>query len=104
MLSLDAFVKRCGEAVEKKEPFIAYRHAHGFGFLYPARAYTAYKVEPHGSYIEQKETKRAQAPKSLVNGFRKEIDKMRKDRHVYDLTVVEFDGTTLTAEGKWTEE
>ena len=33
MLSLDAFVRLCAGHIEKGEPFIAYRHPHGFGLL-----------------------------------------------------------------------
>lgn len=33
MLSLEGFVRQCREHIARKEPFIAYWHSHGYGFL-----------------------------------------------------------------------
>lgn len=91
MMSIEAFVKLCAGHVEKGERFIAYHHPHGFMLLRTATPYTAFTMEPHGAYIESKETKRACAPKTLVNRLRKEIARMRKDPHCQPLRVVELD-------------
>ena len=99
MMSSEAFVKLCASHIERGEPFIAYRHPHGFLTLLTAQPYTAFKVEGDSTGVHEKEIKRAQAPANLVKSLRKEIARMRKDPHCHPLQVVEFDGVNVLMEG-----
>lgn len=125
MMSLQAFAARCASYIKNGTPFIAYRHDRGYGLLKTGEQLkTVYTVQVQNyhpetfldmaqsdAYIAKarqqgksyqrwaKETK-LKAAKTTVSGFRKAIQKMRKDPCTRSsLCVVECDGTSYAAEG-----
>lgn len=125
MMSLQAFAARCASYIKNGTPFIAYRHDRGYGLLktgeLPAIVYTiqvqncspekfldiaqydAYVARVRQSGRPYKGWSKAttlKAMRTTVSGFRKAIQKMRKDPCTRgSLCVVECDGTSYAAEG-----
>ena len=126
MMSLQAFAERCGGLIKQHTPFIAYRHDRGCALLIldggEITKYTIKYSDP-GTYRLRKEVttdpKRVQEllhrPRAevietkvahktplaaTVSGFRRAIDKMKKDpRTRGSLCTVEYDGTCYNIEG-----
>lgn len=129
MISLEAFVERCGKLVQKREPFIAYWHANGYGIMRTGEfEYTEYTIdfeEPgrfgvgmrraettdeerkdrlvkycHGRIVKQ-QTKKKKAKAATVKAFQKEVTKMEKHwRTAGSLRSVEFGENGLVAKGE----
>lgn len=126
MMSLQAFAERCGGLIKQHTPFIAYRHDRGCALLIlKEKHHTKYTIKyyPPGSYRRRKEVttdpKRVRELLGIysgevvetkdvykkplaatVSGFRRAIDKMKKDpRTRGSLCTVESDGTGYSIEG-----
>jgi len=128
MMSLQAFAERCGGLIEQRTPFIAYRHDRGCALLILDAGerieYTIkYKYRMDGK--EHSATERTTDEKRVrelllhyngvmirervvhktplaatVAGFRRAIDKMKKDRRTQgSLCTVECDGHGYSIEG-----
>jgi hypothetical protein len=87
VLSLEGFKKRCADAISAGLPFTAYWHAHGHFFLFHER-----ELDTWDKRVGAFRPKLHKASKAALTGLRKEINKMRRDPHVVNLRVVEFDG------------
>ena len=130
MNSLTAFAKRCAGLIEQHTPFLAYCHAQGCAVLIldggERTEYTVkYKCRNEGSYRYHTLSETTDDPKRVavlldrpageiiktkvvhktplaatVTGFRKAIEKMKKDPRIrWSLCVVESDGHGYNIEG-----
>lgn len=130
MMSLQAFAERCGGLIKQHTPFIAYRHDRGCALLildggerteytiqyrrrvagsYRTRTFMETTTDPKrlkelqilddGEIIKTKVTRKTPLA-ATVSGFRRAIDKMKKDpRTRGSLCTVECDGQGYSIEG-----
>ena len=119
MMSLQAFAERCGGLIKQRTPFIAYRHDRGCALLILdggerytvkyklTRTYRETTDDPEKLKLLLKapgaeivKTTRKTPLAATVTGFRRAIDKMKKDpRTRGSLCTVECDGHSYNVEG-----
>ena len=119
MMSLQAFAERCGGLIKQRTPFIAYRHDRGCALLILdggerytvkyklVRTYRETTDDPEKLKLLLKapgaeivKTTRKTPMAATVTGFRRAIDKMKKDpRTRGSLCTVECDGHGYSIEG-----
>lgn len=94
MLSMDAFLKRCADAISKGTPFLAYRHSRGHFFLL-----LECDIDVWDKKARDWKPKHFKAKAYTAEGFHKAVGRMMKDPKITDLDVVEFAGTALHTVG-----
>lgn len=125
MISLEKFAERCGNLIKQNVPFIAYWHDHGCGLLrtdeqrrpvYIVQVQNCHPekfldLEKRNDYIAKasqqgkafrtwEKMAKLKAAKTTITGFRRAIDKMKKDpRTRGSLCTVEYDGHGYSIEG-----
>lgn len=128
MLSVTAFCEMCAQHIRRGEPFLAYHHRGGFGLLRTGPVehveYNIFTGDPgdlekehvsnarerdrailqarkNGERVDHIETvvKIRTVKKGTITGLLRQIQKMQRDPHVWDLRVVEFNGYHIRAEG-----
>lgn len=85
MMSLEAFLDKCIEYIKADQPFIAYRHDNGVGFL--KKGLVGHYRDTLGRERELRATAKE------IEHFRRCINKMGRDwQTLLTLCVVEYDG------------
>lgn len=85
MMSLEAFTDKCIEYIKADQPFIAYRHDNGVGFL--KKGLVGHYRDTLGRERELRATAKE------IEHFRRCIKKMERDWRTWStLCVVEYDG------------
>lgn len=127
MITLQAFAARCAESIRAGQPFIAYRHSEGSGYLKLDDEVTEYTVRYYlrdNTGMVKKATEKTTESGRLaelkrmgaevigtkiihkkplaatVSGFRASIKKMQRDPHTrWSLCTVEYDGVSYIIDG-----